>query len=116
MKLPTTAKAKWIGLIPSLDFKIVGYETKRSFFVEVSRTNFEGITVSRVFRNTGNGAFLYHGMNRCVKEAFEVAGFNLAYAEEFDRTAPHEFVRKMLNATSFQEGSFERNCYLFETL
>ena len=116
MKLPTTAKAKWIGLIPSLNFKIVGYETRYSYFVEVSRTNFEDITVSRVFASRGNGAFLYHGMNRCVKEAFEAAGFNLAYAEEFDRTATHEFIRKMLNAASFEKGKFEKNCYLFETL
>ena len=113
MKIPESAKAQWIGLIPSLDFKIVAYHTDRAFYVEVARF---GVCEPTVFRNTGNGAFLYHGTNRCDREAFAVAGFDPGYAEQSCRTAPREFVRGMLNAASFEAGTFEKNCYIFETL
>ena len=113
MKIPDSAKAQWIGLIPSLDFKIVAYRTDKAFYVEVIRF---GVCERTVFRNTGNGAFLYHGTNRCVREAFAVAGFDPGYAEQFCRTAPHEFVRNMLNAASFDNGIIGNNCYIFETL
>jgi hypothetical protein len=97
MKIPDSAKAKWIGLIPSLDFKIVAYHTNKAFYVEVVRF---GFCIYTVFRSTGNGAFNYHNTNRCVREAFAVAGFDPLYAEDFCRTAPSEFVRGMLNAAS----------------
>lgn len=113
MNIPASAKAQWIGLIPSKDFKIVAYHTDSAFYVEVSRF---GVCEHTVFRNTGNGAFLYHGTNRCVREAFAVAGFDPGYAEQFCRTAPHEFVRNMLNAASLEEGTYEKNCYIFEPL
>ena len=95
-------------MIPSLNFKIIGYETESVCLVQVS---YQGTTA--LFKNSG---FLTPARNRGVKEAFEVAGFNLAYAEEFDRTAPHEFVRKMLDNACFEEGLVGKDCYLFETL
>jgi hypothetical protein len=102
-KLPASAKAKWIGLVPSLGFKIVGYETEHVSYVLVSGQGLD----AQVFKNVNN---------KGVKKAFEVVGLSTAYAEAFNRTAPYEFVRKMLNAASFKEGFVGKACYIFETL
>lgn len=113
MKLPTNAKAKWIALIPTLNFRIIRYDTKKVAYFKVERFKY---LESTVLTSKGNGAFLYHGLNSCVKDCFELAGLQSAgYAEQFDRTCPDEFVTRMLSeavgnyATS---GSF----YIFEKL
>jgi hypothetical protein len=113
MKLPASAKAKWIALIPLLNFRIVRYDTNKVVYFKVERFQY---LESTILTSKGNGAFLYHGLNRCVKDCFELVGLQSSgYAEQFDRTCPAEFVTRMLSevvgnhATS---GSF----YIFERL
>ena len=113
MNIPTSAKAKWIALIPALNFRIVRYDTNNVAYLKVER--FQHLE-STLLTSKGNGAFLYHGLNRCVKECFELAGLQSSgYAEQFNRTCPDEFVIRMLSeavGTYATSGSF----YIFEKL
>jgi len=113
MSIPASAKAKWITLIPALNFRIVRYDTNNVVYFKVER--FQHLE-STVITSKGNGAFLYHGLNRCVKECFELAGLQSAgYAEQFNKTCPNEFVTRMLSEAVGNyaiSGSF----YIFERL
>ena len=113
MSIPTSAKAKWIALIPALNFRLIRYDTNNIAYFKVERFQYLETTV---VSSKGIGALLYHGLNRCVKDCFELAGLQSAgYAEQFNKTCPDEFVTRMLSeavgnyATS---GSF----YIFERL
>ena len=113
MNIPASAKAKWIALIPDLNFRLIRYDTNKVAYFKVERFQYLD---TKIITSTGNGAFLYHGLNHCVKDCFELAGLQSSgYAEQFNRTCPEEFVTRMLSeaignyATS---GSF----YILESL
>jgi hypothetical protein len=113
MKIPESAKAKWIALIPSLNFRLIRYDTNKVVYFKVER--FQHLD-TRIITSTGNGAFLYYGLNSCVKDCFELTGLQSeGYAEQFNRTCPDEFVTRMLSEAIGAYAS--KGCsYIFERL
>lgn len=112
--LPKSAKAKWIALIPSLDFKLIAYETDRKFFVEVSLAKCALGYYTEILEVSEG--YLHKNQNSLVKKAFELAELSSDYAEQFNRAPPYEFVRNMLSNACFNKDITHKDCYIFETL
>ena len=108
--LPASAKPKWIGLIPALSLKLVGYESNKSFYVRVCGETQE------VFQSKGEHAFHNPINNDLVVQAFKFLGYDVGYMNQFDRVPHHEFIQHLLNNVAFQQGLTSKNDWLFETL
>jgi len=105
--IPKTAQAVYIGLIPDLDFKVICYETKNGFYVQVN--NNEPTKV------TGYGYFQTSAKGRCIKDAWTLDTGGYAEAT-FDRECTPAFLRSMLDHSCQIAGITHKNCYILERL
>ena len=102
--IPKTAVPTYIGLIPDLDFKIVCYETKNGFYVQVNGNEIEK-----------TNSFDSININRCVKDAWTLDTGGYA-RENFTNECPAPFLQSMLDQSCQLAGIYHKNCYILERL
>lgn len=105
--VPKTAQATYIGLIPDLGFKVVCYETKNGFYVQVNN--------NEVVKTTGYGSFCTANTGRCIKDAWTLDTGGYAEAN-FERESPATFLRNMLDISCQLAGITHKHCYIMERI
>ena len=94
-------------LFHSLNIKLIGYESNKSFFVR---------ECDNVFQSTGEFASSNMVKNDLVVHAIRSLGYDVGYMNQADRISHYEFIRHLLNDVAFQQGLTGKNDWLFETL